>query len=495
MFKQAILLLVFLSFILRVLFIFPGAVSFHYDMSRDAYEAQQIWKEHHLKVLGPPTSTPGLYHGVFYFYLIAPFYALGKGDPKVVALFLSLINSLTIIPIMLLAKDILKNSKWALLAGLLYAISFEATQYGPWLSDPGPAMLTIVLYFYFLRVWQKGQKMGLYLAVFMAGLSAQFEFFFAYLFALIPVFKYIFKIRTNFKDILNSLFIAILVMSSFIIGTIKFKSAGLILGGFSSIFGGSQIDFRPSFSEQLLSYVNSLSGFFVNNFFPINVFIGGLLSVAVLYSIRKEKFILFCLLSNLPIFILGGHTNSYVNAGLVAPAILGLIHLLRQFNRYTCILIISLILFTNLYAIFKYSPQGQILLVIPKDMTLKNELNLIDQTYQLADGKEFSINTLTLPLWINTTWAYLYSWYGQKKYGYVPNFYGHDQVGLLGVRSLQKIDKPQDKAFFIIEPQVGIPPNIYNHEIELENDKTKLVKEFAFGQIKLQLRTPKTYEK
>lgn len=488
---KPILSLILLAFILRILFIFQGAVSFHYDMSRDAFEVQQIWKEHHLKILGPPTSTSGLYHGVFYYYLIAPFYALGGGDPRVVALFLSLLNSLAVIPIMFLAKDIFKSLRWAILAGLLYAISFEATQYGPWLSDPAPAVLTNVLYFYFLRLWQKGQNWGLYLAVLMAALSAQFEFFFLYLLVLIPIFKYIFRIRTYFRGILISFLIAFLGLSSFIIAIYKFNSLGLILSGFSSIFSGNQINFRPSFSEQFLNYINSLSSLFINNFFPINVFVGGFLAITVLYSIRREKFILFCLLSNLPIFIFGGHTNSYVNAGLIAPAILGVVYLLRRLNKYLHLLIISLILITNIYAIFKYSPLGQILLVIPQDMTLKNELRLIDQTYELAKGKPFSINTLTLPLWTNTTWAYLYSWYGKNKYGYVPLFYGHDQVGLLGNNSLSKTDKPLDKTFFIIEPHVGIPEDRFVWEIGSEDSKTDLIKEFSYEQLKLQFRKPK----
>ena len=127
-------------------------------------------------------------------------------------------------------------------------------------------------------------------------------------------------------------------------------------------------------------------------------------------------------------------------------------------------------------------------------MNLKNQLSLIDETYKEASGSAFSINTVTLPLWTNTTWAYLYSWYGKGKYGYVPAFYGHDQVGLLGVESLKKIDKPQDKSFLIMEPADGIPPRFYNEELDTENSKTKLTKEISYGSIKLQVRVPKTNE-
>lgn len=491
---KTIITLVILAFIIRILFIFQGGVSFHYDMARDAYEAQQIWRDHNLKILGPPTSTPGLYHGVLYYYLIAPFYYLGQGDPRIVAIFLSFINSLVVIPLMFLAKDLFKNNRWIILSGLLFVVSFEAVQYAPWISDPSPAMLTIALFFYFLRVWQKGNQLGLYLAVFMAALSTQFEFFFLYLFILIPVFIYIFKARINLKDVFISSLIAVLGLSSFLVATFKFNSWGLALGGFVNIFTTGQINFRMSFSEQFLNYINKLTELFINNFFPINVFLGGLLMFVVLYFVRKEKFILFCLFSNLPIFIFGGHSNVYVNAGLVVPAILGVVIVLRYLNRYLSLLIIGLVIISNVYAIFKYSPQGQIMLVIPIDMNLKNQLSLVDKTYEIASREPFSINTLTLPLWTNTTWAYLYEWYGKRKYGYVPAFYGHDQIGLLGEDSLQKIDKPLEKTFLIIEPLDGIPPRFYQEELDTENSKSKLTKELSFSSLKLQIRVPKTNE-
>lgn len=497
MFKLLVALLILVSFILRILFVFSGSLSFHYDMARDAFVAKQIWQDHHLKILGPPTSIPGLYHGVFYYYLIAPFYGLGQGDPKFVAIFLAFLNSLVILPLMLLAKDLLKDRRWAILAGLLYAISFEATQYAPWISNPSPALLTIALYFYFLRAWQKGSRWGLYLATLMATLSTQFQFFLIYLLVLIPIFGVLFKIKTNKAAILISLVIGLSGLSSFLISTIKFNSLSQIAIGLLSIPAGSQIDFRPQFSELVINYINKVAELFTYNFVPLNVFLGGITALSVILSIKKNGYLLFCLFSNLLIFIFGGHTNTYANIGLAVPAILGLLFLfkhLMKFNKAIIVLILILIFSSNLYAIFKYSPNGQIILVIPNDMTLKNELRLIDKTYELANYQPFSINSLTLPLWTNTSWAYLYAWYGKNKYGYVPAFYGHDQVGLLGADSLRRIEKPLNQTFFIIEPLDGIPERFYQEELDTENSKTKLMKEISYGSIKLQAREPKTNE-
>lgn len=494
MLKIAVFAPIVLAFVLRALFIYQGGVSFHYDMARDAFEAEQIWKSHHLKILGPPTSTPGLYHGVLYYYLIAPFYGLGNGDPKAVAVFLSLINSLTVIPIFLLAKDLFRSNKLALLAGFLFAVSFEATQYAPWISNPTPAVLAVALFFLFLRLWQKGKNYGLYLSVLSAAFSTQFQFFLIYLFVLIPIFGIIFKIKVHIKQAGLSCLIAALGLANFFLAAIKFKTLGNILLGFLNIGTSQQIEFRPQFSEALLNYINRFTELFTSNFFPTSVLLGGILAIVVVYFIRRSHLLLFYLFSNLPIFLFGGHTNTYANVGLLVPAILSVIVLLKsiwKFNKALALAFIFVSLISNLYAIFKYNPDGQIILVIPNDMNLKNELKLIDQTYKEASGSAFSINTLTLPLWTNTTWAYLYSWYGKNKYGYVPSFYGHDQVGLLGVGVLPQLNKPLDKTFLIVEPADGIPPRFYQEELDTENSKSRLTKEILYGSIKLQVRVPK----
>lgn len=491
---KVIFVLIILAFIIRILFIYQGGVSFHYDMARDAFEAQQIWKYHNLKILGPPTSTPGLYHGVLYYYLVAPFYLLGNGDPRVVAIFLSMVNALTIIPLVLLAKEIFKSNKIAIFAGLLFAVSFEATQYAPWLSNPAPAVLTVALFFLFLKIWQKGNDLGLYGAVVAAALSTQFQFFLSYLFLLIFAFAIIFRIKTRPKAIYISFFIVILGLINFLIAAFKFKTFNQIFLGFFNIAISGQIDFRPLFGESLLIYINRFSEIFINNFFPTSVFLGGILAAITLYVTRRERLLLFMLFSNLPIFFFGGHTNTYADVGLAVPAILSFIFLLKIYWRINKILVFIIIifsLFSNLYAIFKFNPDGQLIMVIPNDMNLKNELKLIDDSYKISAGKPFSINTLTLPLWTNTTWAYLYSWYGKSRYGYAPSFYGHDQIGLLGADSLQKINKPLGKTFLIIEPLDGIPPRFYQEEVDTENSKSKLIREINYGSIKLQVRTPK----
>lgn len=469
-------------------------------MARDTFEAQRIWKEQDLKIIGPPTTTEGLYSGVLYYYLLAVPYGLADGNPKAAAVFLSFINTLAIIPIILLTKNLFKSNVYAFSAAIFFTFSFEAIQYGPWISNPSPAIFTIAMFFYSLRAWQKGKSWGLPLAVVFAALSAQMEFFLTFLFAVILAFKFIFNIKVQVKQFFISAILTLIIMSSFLISMIKFNTFGKVLFGLFSISQNSEINFRIKFTDLLLNYLDRYSNLFINNFFPANVSIGGVLGFIVLFflikGLRKEwnKFILFCMLCNLPIFLFGGQNSNYTTVGMVTPAILGVLVFLQSVFKKSVtlgIVIIFAIIFANLYMTFRIGENGQILFVIPKDMVLKNELKLIDETYKISDGQPFSINTLTLPLWTNTTWAYLYSWYGYKNYGYVPSFYGHNQIGLLGEKDLLKIDKPLNKTFFIIEPHVGIRDEDYRLEIGAENSKTDLISETKYGELILQFRKPK----
>jgi hypothetical protein len=497
LFKKEPLLIALLivGLLIRVIPIFTNSISFHYDMTRDAFIAEQIYKHHDLKVLGPPTSKEGLYHGVLYYYLIAPFYALGDGDPRVPSFILGILNILAIIPLYLLAKEILKSQKLGLLAAFLFTFSFEATQYSIWLSDPGPAVLTTILFWLGLMLWGKGNKWGFILSAISTAMSAQFEFFLIYLFVVMFFYKFIFKAPLYKRDIIAGVFAALFALSTMIVAIVKFNALNKTITAFQTL-GESKATLDANFTDLFINYINKSSLVFTNNFFPVNVFIGGLLMFVVLFVIfkDKQKFILFGLLSSIFIFLFGGHSNIYSNIGILAPVFLAVSFLIGKIykqNNTWAYTLVAIIFAANIYTIIRSIPKGQYLLVIPKDMILSNQLALIDKSYEIAQGKPFSINSLTVPLFTNTSWAYLYHYYGEKNYGYVPSIYGRDPIGTLGENVIKKTEKPEETLFFIIEPLRGIPGNITDSEFEYENSRTSLKKEYNFGEIRLQFRSLK----
>ena len=117
--KTSIILfaIILLAFLVRGLYLPRGALTFGYDQARDAFVAQEIVNGD-LKILGPPASTPGLYHGVFYYYLIAPAYLVGQGNPLIAAYWIALLNALGTIVVFLLAYTFTRKKS----AGFLAAV-------------------------------------------------------------------------------------------------------------------------------------------------------------------------------------------------------------------------------------------------------------------------------------------------------------------------------------------------------------------------------------
>src|SRR3990170_580039 len=115
----ALFALFILGFILRVLFLPKLSLTFGYDQARDAFIAHEILGGD-LKILGPSVSgVPGFYHGVLYYYVIAPAYFFGQGNPIYVAYWLSFLNSLLVFVVYFLVAKMTSKALPGLIAALV----------------------------------------------------------------------------------------------------------------------------------------------------------------------------------------------------------------------------------------------------------------------------------------------------------------------------------------------------------------------------------------
>src|SRR3989344_2419636 len=448
--KYAYFLLFFIfiiAFLLRIWFIGRGGLSFAYDQARDAFVAQQILNGD-FKILGPSVSgVPGLYHGVLYYYVIAPFYLIGQGNPLFAAYGLSLINSLGVFIIFYFTYLITRKIAPSLLTALIYAVSYEVIQYSTWLSNPSIALIFVPLFYVGLYKWLKdNSNIGVYLCGLSLGLSIQFNVSMAY--HLAPLF---FWLWINKNNILRKQIIGFLIsfaISIFTMILVEFKF------GFKGIFGllylllsKDEVVASTGLGDFIVIFFNQLGKVLSNNIFPLNAVWGGILGLLLMLYV-----IVFWDRSKKKIFSWQLFIISYI--------------LSKEFAART---------------------KGQTLFAIQPDLVLSKELGTLDYIYEKSEGKKFSINTLTSPLYINTLWSYLFNWYGQEKYGYLPYWTGRDQVGQLG----NNLDGPPDDVdlhYFIIEPKEGIPEKYIIQAQEEEDSKSKLVEEVNFGEIIIQKR-------
>src|SRR3989344_648924 len=177
--KKILFLIFVLALVLRFLY-FPQNIYFGYDQAREAFSALSIYKDFDLKIVGPSTEREGLFHGPLIWYLEAPFYLLGGGDPIYPAAFLLILNALGVFVIFWIG-NVLFDWRAGLVASLIYAFSFGQTQYAMFFTAPNPAVLAIMLFYGGLAIFIfKKDWRGIPLALFSWGIAVQSEFFLLY---------------------------------------------------------------------------------------------------------------------------------------------------------------------------------------------------------------------------------------------------------------------------------------------------------------------------
>ena len=121
-----------------------------------------------MKILGPPASTQGLYHGVFYYYFLASAYAVSK-SPIVAAYWTAAFNVIGVVLVYFLALLMTKKKLAGYMAAFLFAISFESTQYAIWLSNPTLGAWTVPMISWALVMVVGGKALGSGLGWFRVG--------------------------------------------------------------------------------------------------------------------------------------------------------------------------------------------------------------------------------------------------------------------------------------------------------------------------------------
>ena len=136
-----ILLFIILSvgFFLRVYNI-GSLLGFYYDQGRDALAIWDLWHGGNIPFIGPTTGIAGIFRGPFYYYLIAPFYLLGGGNPVWPSVFLSFTTVVASLLMYYLGFKI-QDRQTGLIAALISSFSFNIVMASRWLSNPTPMLL------------------------------------------------------------------------------------------------------------------------------------------------------------------------------------------------------------------------------------------------------------------------------------------------------------------------------------------------------------------
>jgi len=502
-FKLILFLIFILALVVRWWYLPANAISFAYDQARDAFVVGEILSGD-LKILGPSVSgIPGLYHGVLYYYVIAPAYLLGHGSPVTVAYWLSFLSSLGVFVVYLFSYALTKKVWPSIISALIFAFSFEASQYANLLTNASLAVLFVPILYLGLYLWiAKKSKWAPMVAGLGFGLSLQSEIALAYHFVPVAFWLYLYRKNISWVEVGKFFASFLLAVSSMVLVEIKFGFKGL--SGLAYLFSGQDaIAYGRELGDILLIYLNQLGKALSFTIFPLNIALGGLVGIGIIfYSLlqkTKEKnndfpswqtFLATYIMAHLIALPFGGSNMRHIMVGTVAGiSVFTGIYLWNNFNKKKFILALFVIgiLSANLLKIAKENINGQTIFPLQMDLVLSKEISVVDYTYQKANGKEFSINSLTSPLFVNTLWSYLYNWHGREKYGYLPAWRGKDQIGSLG-NNLSFPDRNIKPHFFIVEPTYGIPEIYVGYAFGEEDSRSLVVEEKSFGDIIVQER-------
>jgi len=429
-------------------------LGFYFDQGRDALVIWDFWKNGKLFLIGPTTGIEGVFRGPWYYWLIAPFYILGDGNPVWPSVFLSA-TTLTGAFMAYKIADKLAG-KWAAVTALVISgFSLNLVFASRWLSNPTPMLLISMIFVYSLFLVLDSKKWAWILASLMAGMAMQFgsaaEVFYFFALAIFAVYLF-FKDKKKLpgvKTIAISLFFLGLTFAPQILFDLRHEG---ILRGTISKFLFQEGSFKLTFWEIAKIRFPFYYDVFFSKLFQsmanakaIFAIIFGLLLFYQRKAIIKDKrFVLVAILLASPIvgmlFFQGNYGNvyDYYFTGYYLIFVIFFSSVFGLFSKYIwgkalILIFLALFLKDNLPIVRNYIVSG---VDGPTTIAFGNQKQAVDWIYQDAGGREFNTDVYVPPV-IPHAYDYLFKWYGSTHYAYVPKV---EQISLL--YTLYEVDPP-----------------------------------------------------
>jgi hypothetical protein len=307
----------------------------------------------------------------------------------------------------------------------------------------------------------------------------------------IPLFLIIFRVRPPLKSIATFLLGLVTILSSYVLVEISFHWRGLL--GLLAFLKS-----HHSSGPKLQFMTDKWIEFFTLTTFPFHIIIVIICIVLFLVLLVKnfrgaKKPLTFLLiwLSNILFFTYfdtGVSHSSFVFIPSIVAGVLLVSYLLVTFlkNKYVIGTIVVIIVLFQVKTVIMWQKAEFSPAAIQRSNTTFRYKEVVDYTYKSSAGKAFTIVTITNPLFINTTWAYLYEYYGERKFGYEPFWGGKGQAGYPG----NLTEKPfgTEDRYLIIESTIGVPSIYVTKSIYEEDRVSNIVDEKKFGYVTVQKR-------
>lgn len=436
--KRWLILIVLLAALFLRIYRADQLTGFYYDQGRDAKVIWDLWHSHKFFLIGPTTGIEGIFLGPLYYYLIAPFYLLGNGNPVAAVFGLAVINVLAIYIIYRIGKDYFSPAA-GLLAAVFITFSLQLVQDHRWLSNPTPLPLFAALAIFLLLKIVHGSK-NLWHWLFLGlvlGLGLQLEAASAVFF--LPATGLIFilnrrDIRWGIIHLLSLLvgfFVTLLPQLAF-----NFRHGNILFLAFQRFLVSEK-----SFSPALSGFYSSRLDFYFTSFSqklfldrPLAVFFSLLLllfTITIWKKLPRKPLSVLLVWLFTPMFLLlfyhgnYGYVWSYYFTGvysifmLLVGVILSYIYTSSHwpFKKGLVGLSIAAFLVTNIFHLANYLSAGT---DGETAVILGPSLAAVTWVYQDAGNKPFNVDVYVPPV-IPYAYDYLFLWQGATRYQRQPS--------------------------------------------------------------------------
>ena len=492
-----------LAFGFRVWFVWDNHVLFFWDQARDAFVSREILEEGDLKILGPSASGTKdmIYHGVYFYYFIGPLYTVFGGNPLAVSVAVALVNSVCVIVFFALGKFVFSSIRVGVIAALIYSVSAYSVLFGVWLSNPTFAPLLIALMY--LAAWKGFFQFSfrwIPLCALALGLSIQSAVFTVYL-GVVPLIGTLWVLwakratRDFWVWLISGIMLGTVSISSMIAGQYLLYRSGIFVP--SDLPGSSKaIGIADFVQSTALSYGRVFQFSVMPAYFWVSVALGIITIIYVLFSQKFSQrfFILLYLSAPIVLLLIFFRRDTHTLVGISGLIFILLAYSLSAVSRVrggVLLTVVILLIYSLAQIIFlqKQRNDHSHYFVIQQGASLNDQIAALDFIYEEARGRRFSISSITNPLGMNATWAYLFAWYSSSRDLPLPYWYGPTQAGIFGDGVLKEVASAEKLHFTIIEPLEGIPDHLVK---KLVKDELVLLgevdKEMSFGRLQIQVR-------
>ena len=157
--------------------LYKGKEMFAYNHDQDlaGWIIKDVVVNHHFRLIGQLTSTPGIFIGPYFYYLLIPFYLLFKMDPFGGFYLVVLIGMFTVWSFYFVLSKIF-NKNTGLIGAFIYSVSIYTVMNDRWMVPTMPVFLWSVWMFYTLHLLLNGKQKGYILAGILIGLIWELNF-------------------------------------------------------------------------------------------------------------------------------------------------------------------------------------------------------------------------------------------------------------------------------------------------------------------------------